>query len=119
MKVLAIPATKDTPYIYLDAAKKKYEIGGKSIPEDGDAFFAPVIAWWLEYARSPNKETILKINLEYMNTVSTRKILEVLKVVEKIKGMSIVWAIYSEDDRADVQPIADSLKIPIKFINVD
>jgi hypothetical protein len=119
MKTIAIQATKDTPYVYLDANQKKFEIGGKSIPEDADTFYAPIISWWLEYARSPQKETIFKVSLEYLNTVSTRKMLEMLKVIEKIKGAGIVWSIYSEEDKADIQTIADGLKIPFKFVNVE
>lgn len=115
MKSLLITGTPDTPFVCLDIDKKRFEIGGKSIPEDADTFYAGIIKWWKEYAKNPLKETILQIKLEYINTVSTRKILEIFAVLEKIKNAGVIWHIHAEDDQEDILPYFDFVKIPYKI----
>ncbi len=115
MKPILIKGTQDTPYVYLDSDKKKFEIGGKSIPEDADTFYAGIIHWWQEYAKNPLKETILQIKLDYVNTVSTRKVLEIFSVLENIKGAGVIWYIHQDDDKSDILPFFDFVKLPYRI----
>ncbi|MCU0445681.1 MAG: DUF1987 domain-containing protein [Microscillaceae bacterium] len=117
MKAVILKEGKDTPYLILDPAKQKFEMGGKCIPEDAEVFFTPILLWIAAYAKSPVKETKFVFKLEYYNTVTLLKILEVFKALDKIAGASIVWYMFEDDD--DLSHLIDMLKIPfeIKFFD--
>ena len=61
----------------------------------------PLMKWLNEYFRSPNKFTKLDIQLEYINSGSSKFILAFLKVIkdnyDKGNECAINW-IYEEDD---------------------
>lgn len=92
---LNIVATADKPEINLDPQQDVFEILGKSLPEDAKSFYDPVIDWFEEYANEPNEVTVFNLKLNYFNSSSARKLVELLSVLEKIqeegKEVKIVW----------------------------
>ena len=92
---LNIVATADKPEINLDPQQNVFEILGKSLPEDAKAFYDSVIEWFEEYANEPNEVTEINLKLNYFNSSSARKLVELLSVLEKIqeegKEVKIVW----------------------------
>lgn len=82
--VVYIDGTKETPCIIFDRVNNKFEISGKSLPEDVNEFYDGIINWLRDYAKEPNSETIFTINLEYYNSASVRKIVDILVVLENI-----------------------------------
>jgi SiaC family regulatory phosphoprotein len=113
MKAVMLKEGKDTPYLILDPAKKKFEMGGKCIPEDAESFFTPILLWLTAYSKTPAQETRFVFKLEYYNTVALRKFLEVFKLLDKIAGASIVWYMFDDDDD-DLSHLIDMLKIPFE-----
>jgi hypothetical protein len=110
MKSIALKEGKDTPYYIFDPERQKFEMGGKCIPEDADAFFQPILLWVKQYAKKPNNETNFVFKLEYFNTVSLRKILEIFKALNKIPTAQIIWFMHEDDD--DFTHLTEMLKIP-------
>ncbi len=98
---LIIEETQDTPKIVLDKANEIFEISGRSLPENAIKFYAPVILWLEEYITTPNPTTPLTFKLDYFNSASTKKIYEIISILEKLsnKGNSVMinWY-YSKDD---------------------
>ena len=92
---LHISSTADKPEINLDSKANVFEILGKSLPEDAKSFYDPVITWFEEYANAPNEATVFNLKLNYFNSSSARKLVELLSVLEKIqeggKEVKIVW----------------------------
>ena len=92
---LNIVATADKPEINLDPQQDVFEILGKSLPEDAKSFYDPVIDWFEEYANEPNEVTVFNLKLNYFNSSSARKLVELLSILEKIKEegkeVKIVW----------------------------
>jgi hypothetical protein len=80
---LHIPGTEDEPEINLDAKKNYFEISGRSIPENANTIFSPVIEWLNNYFKSPNEQTDIILKLEYLNSSSSKKIIEILLLLEK------------------------------------
>lgn len=78
------------------------KIEGRSIPEDASSIFNPLI----EFAKAleaPN--VILDINLEYFNTSTSKKLMELFKNLEsnnKIKNILINWY-FEEGDEDSVE----------------
>lgn len=100
-KFLEIEATEETPYILLDRAKGVFSFKGRSLPEDAARFYEPIQGWFKSYCENPNSETLIVFELEYFNTSTSRKILEIMFDLEKLPkigyDVKIVWR-YSEDD---------------------
>jgi len=95
MTELNIEGTSSTPKIYLDKESGKFEIAGRSFPEESRIFYAPVFAWLEEYAKNPNEETFFEFKMEYFNSSSSLLILEILNLLDSIykknKKVTISW----------------------------
>jgi hypothetical protein len=101
IKKLIIKGTEDTPEVVLDRENAKFEISGRSLPENVNIFFEPVFKWITEYFNDPLKETVFSINLEYYNSSTAKKIVELLFIIESHfdKGclIKLIW-LYKRND---------------------
>lgn len=123
MDVISIKGTQETPEILLDSSKGVFELSGKSLPEDVKEFYNPILKWFDEYSKSPNKQTIVKIKMDYFNTASSKMILELFEVIQKVHSSgneTIVEWYYQEDDE-DMQDAgqdySDLIEVPFKLIS--
>ncbi|MCK5029334.1 MAG: DUF1987 domain-containing protein [Bacteroidales bacterium] len=102
MDQLLIEATSSTPKIYLDKESSKFEIIGKSFPEESRVFYSPVYVWLEEYAQNPNEETLFEFKMEYFNSSSSLIILEILNILDSIKKnggkVTILWSHLTIDE---------------------
>ena len=105
MEVIKIKGTDDTPNVILDAESNIIEFSGRSLPEDVVTFYAPVIQWIEEYAKTPNPKTSVIFRLEYFNTASSKILLDILLKFEDImnEGHEIVVQWYYQEDDEDMQ----------------
>jgi len=101
MTKLVIEASEDSPAINFDGEKGLLEIAGKSLPEDAIGYYAHLEKLVMEYVQSPQKNTTVNFNLEYLNSSSAKKILEIVTLLESLpaKGYKVVinWFYKSED----------------------
>jgi hypothetical protein len=124
MEPLIIVGNNEIPTIILDQEKNLFEITGQSIPEEAISFYTPVIEWFEEYAKHPNEKTILKVQLEYCNSSSSKAVVDVLEVLEEMKkageDIEIHW-VYMEDDDdlLDMgKEFMSIIEVPFQFIPV-
>ncbi|MCB8964562.1 MAG: DUF1987 domain-containing protein [Bacteroidales bacterium] len=121
MNPLRINETSDTPEVNLDQTRGRFEFYGKSMPEDPNEFFTPIINWLKEYITKPNKETVLIFKMDYFNTASSKKILEILSVlleIHKKKQTVIVnWHYRSNDDdmKETGETFSEIIHIPFRI----
>ena len=97
MKNLIIEPTSSTPAIKFRTDGRML-IEGRSLPEDVNKFYLPLIDW---AGKLTAKEVLLDINLEYLNSASTKKMLEFLKVLDAnnhIKTFTVNWHYESDDE---------------------
>ena len=78
------PGTQETPAITFDLTKGEIEISGNSIPENPVKFFAPLVTALNEYIIAPKPITTITFKMNYINTSSSRHILDILKKLETI-----------------------------------
>ena len=101
MKPLNIEATHDTPMVHFDKYTNQFEITGASLPPNIFEFYNPLLEWLKGYCKNPNAVTHLKLRFEYLNTSSTKMILNIISVLESItkKGrkVEILWYYDSGD----------------------
>ncbi len=103
MKELVIEKTVKTPYVNFDPQSGILKIIGRSIPENPEEFYTKLFEWVNEYFKKPQEETLVNIQLEYINSGSSKFILEFFQLFQdsKSKGINckINWY-YEEDDEA-------------------
>ncbi len=122
MDILKINARKDTPYILFDEETGIFEISGKSLPEDAIRFYAPVIAWIEEYVKSPKAITTLNLKFWYINTASSKKVIEMINILVRSKlpssELNINWY-YKRDDeeqREEGEDYSEMVNYPFNII---
>jgi hypothetical protein len=122
MDRLKIDGTKYTLAIDLDPATGRLAFGGESYPENARAFFAPVFAWLEAFLATNPPRVSVELSLDYLNTSSTKCLLDLLEVFEKFRGagsdVTVTW-FYSKDDEDTLtmgQEIAEDTELPIQFV---
>ncbi|MCR5455207.1 MAG: DUF1987 domain-containing protein [Bacteroidales bacterium] len=99
------------PLMIFDKENGRFLIEGRSLPEDADAVYEPVLDWLDDYAKEPNPETKMIFNLEYYNSASLRKIADILKRLKTIgddtgTDVSVVWY-YEDGDESSYENAED------------
>ena len=121
MKSLKIDATFNTPKVDLDPGKGYILIEGRSIPENPGQFYELIFEWLRDYYSSPKDETIVEIKLEYVNSGSSKYILEFLRTVSKYHAdgntSEVHW--YFEEEDESIEELGEHYKslvqIPFSF----
>lgn len=111
MQNLFIDGTDTTPAINF-YTNGKLLIKGRSLPEDVHKFYEPVF-FWIKELEAENVHIELK--MEYINTSSTKKILNLLIELEgstKIKNIDIHW--YYEYDDLDMMELGELFESNLK-----
>ncbi|HPD96024.1 MAG: DUF1987 domain-containing protein [Bacteroidales bacterium] len=122
MKSLKIEETVDSPEVNLDKERGRFEFYGKSLPENPKDFYQPIIDWFKEYAENPNRDTVIIFKMDYFNTASSKKILEILSVLHEIhaqkKNIIVNWFYRSidEDMLETGETFSELVKVPFKLI---
>lgn len=125
VKPLIIEATEKTPSVVLDPESNHFEITGKSIPNDAEAFYNPILEWLEAYMAKPNARTSISFNLEFFNISSSKRILFILyrlnEMVDEGHDVRVKWCYAkNDDDMLEVgQDYAFMVKVPFEFNAVD
>jgi len=122
MKTFLMTEKEYTPYVSLDADNGILEITGRSFPEDANRFYKPIMKWIDDYLIAPKPITQLNLKFSYLNTASSKKMLELIKNIAAISKteneININW--YYEEGEDDMlsagNEFSSVLEIPFKFI---
>lgn len=101
MKSLSITPTTHSPLVEFDL-NGNLLIEGRAIPEDVDKLFNPLIDF---ITNLDTPKAVLNINLEYFNTATSKKLLDLIKHFDsnnKIQKSLINWH-YEEDDEDSLE----------------
>lgn len=121
MNALIIEDTKETPRIHFDPANNIFEISSRSLPEDADDFYVPIINWLESYADKPNAKTNFTFKLDYYNTASARYITKMIKILNDLgedHAVKVYWYYreIDEDMEAMGEEYNDMTDIDIELI---
>ena len=101
MENIIFEARGHMPYIEFNT-DGTLKMEGRAIPEDVNRMFDPLI----EFVTNLEVQTaVFDINLEYFNTATSKKLLDLMKHLEannKIGEVSIIWR-YEEGDEDSVE----------------
>jgi hypothetical protein len=118
MDRLEIERKSNTPAVLFDPESGHMKIEGRSIPENPGDFYDELIEWIRGYFKSP----VFELNLEYVNSGSSKYLLGFFKVIkeETQKGNKITVNWYYEEDDEAILSLGEhyktSLKIPFNLI---
>jgi hypothetical protein len=120
-----ISPTRNTPEIILDE-NGTIKFTGRLIPENAEDFFNPIEVWINEYFRNPANITCVEICLEYINSVGSKFLLDVLHKITHIhlnknkKRFIIRW--YFTDEDEDMLELgrffSSDLDVPFEWIKI-
>lgn len=103
MRTLDIEESTSTPRIVFQAAERTLLISGESYPENSFAFYGPIAAWLKEYLAQEDVLN-LDINVSYLNSSSTKCMLDLLDLLEEayLRGakIALVWRYDRENPRS-------------------
>jgi hypothetical protein len=123
MEALRIKGTEDSPQIILDRESNILEISGRSLPEDVNTFYEPVLSWIEEYSRNPLPKTVFDFKLTYFNTASSKVILDILtqfeELIEEGHKVMVRWHYPSDDeDMMEAgEEYADMVEVPFEMVS--
>ena len=123
MEKLKIQGTEDSPQVILDTGENILELSGRSLPEDVNTFYEPILSWIEEYAKDPLENTVFNFKLTYFNTASSKVILDILthfeEMIEEGKQVLVRW--HSPDEDEDMQEAgeeyADMVDVPFEMVS--
>lgn len=125
MAPIKIEGTPKTPSVNFEETTGMLDLRGRSIPENSIEFYKPLIDWIDRYSRTAQQPTVLRVQLEYFNTSSSKCILDLFKKLEQVRSagndVSVLWHYEAEDEDMleageDYQAI---INIPFKMIQIE
>ncbi|MCK4853282.1 MAG: DUF1987 domain-containing protein [Bacteroidales bacterium] len=125
MKNLEINPTFNTPSINFNAGSGYFLMQGRSIPEDPDKFYEKIMTWMEEYFDETSNETNLEFRLEYVNSGSSKYILELLRRLHKLaqagKLIKIIWCFETDDESIEDlgEHYKNTVDLPFEIREID
>ena len=123
MEPLLIEPTHNSPKIILDQANNKFEISGRSLPENIVVFYNPIREWLNIYAKNPNPETNFEIKLTYYNSATFKVLSGIFQTLSKIYNegfeVTIYWYHEKEDTefKEEVDYLFEMVDVPFKYVS--
>ncbi|HDR89040.1 MAG TPA: DUF1987 domain-containing protein [Bacteroidetes bacterium] len=121
MENLFIEKSPATPRVELNASTGVLLIEGRSIPENSESFFEPLLTWIDQYFRNPSKQTILNLKLEYVNSGTSKYLMEILRTLRKYhnQGHDVLVNWYYEEEDESMYELGvhyqESVSIPLRL----
>ena len=114
--------TFNSPEVEFISATGELNMEGRSIPEDPGEFFEKLIDWMNDYFLNPVDETVMNIKLEYINSGSSKYMLELLRImkVNYNKGKKVLVKWYFEEGDESIEELGQhyeqTMQIPFEII---
>ncbi len=123
MKDLKVKKTKYTLDIDFNGTTGVLEMAGSSYPENAIDFYKPIINWIESFIKEEAKPITLNFRLNYLNTSSTKCILDIFEILEEYneKNEVIVNWYYEEDDEDILETgeeMGEDMEISMNFIPI-
>jgi hypothetical protein len=122
MEHLRLANTKYSVKVDFNADTGILELEGASYPENASEFYQPIFDWIKQFTFEVKKEIVLNLKLNYLNTSSTKCMLDIIDLLEDYyeEGgkVTINWY-YAEDDEDILETgeeFSEDSRIPMNLI---
>ncbi len=99
-----LEGTLDSPEVLLDKVGGLIKLAGRSLPEDAKNFYKPIMDWIVSYFESAPTNTRVIFQFEYINSSSSKMILEFLDLIKHVfenkkeNHLYVEWRYLDDDD---------------------
>lgn len=108
--------------VVLDSERGVLEFSGRFMPQNPKEYYDPIFEWIARYTTLPHRKTVVVFKLDYFNTSSSKKILDVLLMLressKQMDDITIEW--YHGKDDIDIKEAgygyAELVDIPFTYI---
>ena len=116
MSIYHLKKTFNTPEVRLDPSEGYLVIEGRSIPEDPNILYEDIITHLEKYYQNPRPLTKIDFKLEYVNSGSSKVLLEILRLIKTKydSGSDCVVNWFYEEDDESIQDLGQHFKNTIK-----
>ena len=124
MEKIQIEPLHNAPRIDFDPEKGILNFEGKSLMEDSESFYLPLVNWIMEYtAKDPHKGTVINFKYEYFNTSSSKWLITITKqlkvLYDKDPSTQVNWYWPDDDILEYGEVIRDLVDMPINLIEIE
>jgi hypothetical protein len=122
MDDLYLKKTFNSPEIDFVAGTGEMSLEGRSIPEDPGEFYERLLDWMNEYFLHPAEKTTMNIKLEYINSGSSKYMLELLRIlkVNHEAGRDVLVKWYFEEGDESIEELGQhyeqTMQVPFEII---
>ena len=113
MENITLTSSPTTPYfpeVNFDVDKGTCEISGESYMEETYKFYLPLIDWIKDYTKHIKRTLELNIKLIYLNTSSTKCVLDILEILKDFEddggNVKVNWY-FDKSDPDMVEEVED------------
>ena len=118
---LRYEGSEDTPSAVLDKDDELFLFEGRSLPENVNDFYEPVLDWFKAYRQNPLPETVVNFRLEYFSTATSKLLYDLLIQLDDLHAAGhkvlIKWQ-YPKNDEDIFQAgkeYAEMFDVPFEF----
>ena len=123
MERIQIKPETNSPRIDFDPVNGVLTFEGKSLMEDSESFYLPLVEWIIKYTENPCKGTVIDFKYDYFNTSSSKWLITItkqLKVLYNTDPTTVVHWYWPDDDILEYgEVIRDLVDMPINMIEVE
>ena len=125
MSRFELEATRNSPYVNMDAEMGLIELKGTSYPEDPVGYYESILDWITDNFNKLSQKIEVNIKLEYFNTSTSKslfKLFQLLGKKQKANNNDVIinWFFREEDE--DMLEAGEAYKglsqLPFKFVEV-
>ncbi len=123
MEKIRIEGTEKSPTVTLDAEAGEIIFEGRSLIEDSESFYLPLVEWIIKYIENPREHTVVDFRFEYFNTSCSKWLITITKqlklLYERYPDTIVNW-FYEDDDVLEYgEVIRDLVDMPINMIQIE
>ena len=123
MKNIEIEGTDKSPAVILNNNEGLIEFQGRSLIEDSEKFFLPLVEWIIEYSKEPQEKTTVNFKFEYFNTSCSKWLITITKQLKKLyekdHNTTINWYYEDEDVLEYGEVIRDLVDVPMVMVEIE
>lgn len=113
-----------SPEVDFNISTKQFVLRGRSMPENAEAFYMPLITWLKDNLQSNPIEANFDVILDYYNTGSFIRLMTLFNTLHELNNagckFTVRWICETddEDNVADGESFKEVVKIPFKIIEL-
>ena len=123
MERIQITPEKNSPKVDFDPENGVLTFEGKSLMEDSESFYLPLVDWIMRYAEEPHKGTVVDFKFDYFNTSTSKWLVTITKqlkvLYDKDQDTVVNWYWPDDDILEYGEVIRDLVDMPINLIEVE